>query len=126
MKKNVSLVIDLDIARMESMKRKDVNELSKFLSDTLIYTHSTGRVDSKTSLIQDIETESTIYRILEPSEVVGQDLGDTVLLVGLAQMGVIRNGKSNEFMARFTDIYHYQSGVWRMIAWQSTRIPQLL
>ena len=120
MKKNVSLVIDLDIARMESMKRKDVNELSKFLSDTLIYTHSTGRVDSKTSLIQDID------RILEPSEVVGQDLGDTVLLVGLAQMGVIRNGKSNEFMARFTDIYHYQSGVWRMIAWQSTRIPQLL
>jgi ketosteroid isomerase-like protein len=116
-------IIDLDKKRMQAMAEKDFATLNAVLADDLIYTHSSARLDTKQSLIGNMQSGGTVYTSVEPSEVKAQDLGDTVVLTGIAQIKVVSNGKPNAFGVRFTDIYTNRNGRWQMVTWQSTRLP---
>ena len=121
---NGQMVIDLDKRRMTAMAQKDVATLKTLLSDDLIYTHSTARLDTKQSLIGNMEAGSTVYTAVEPSDVKAQDLGDAVVLTGACRISVMAQGHPNSFSVRFTDVYANKGGQWQMVTWQSTRLPE--
>jgi Domain of unknown function (DUF4440) len=120
---NSDTVIELDRKRMQAMSDKDLATLDGLLADDLIYTHSSARVDSKQSLIANMKSGATVYSSIEPSEVKAQDLGDAVVLTGVAWIKVASQGKQLDFGVRFTDAYAKRGGRWQMVAWQSTRLP---
>lgn len=120
---NGQTIIDLDRKRMQAMAAKDIATLEAVLADDLIYTHSSARLDTKKSLIAGMTSGSTVYTSVEPSEVKSQDLGDTVVLTGIAQIKVVVSGTPNAFGVRFTDVYARRGGSWQMVTWQSTRLP---
>jgi ketosteroid isomerase-like protein len=120
---NGQAIIDLDRKRMQAMAAKDVGTLEAVLADDLIYTHSSARLDTKRSLIDAMVSGKTVYTGVEPSDVKAQDLGDTVVLTGVAQIKVTANGTANAFGVRFTDVYARRDGRWQMVTWQSTRLP---
>jgi ketosteroid isomerase-like protein len=120
---NGQAVIDLDRKRMLAMALKDVATLESLLADDLIYTHSSARLDTKRSLIEGMTSGKTVYTSVEPSDVKAQDLGDTVVLTGIAQIKVTVGGTPNAFGVRFTDVYARRDGRWQMVTWQSTRLP---
>jgi len=120
---NGQAIIDLDAKRMTAMAAKDVATLEAVLADDLIYTHSSARLDTKRSLIDAMVQGTTVYTGVEPSDVKAQDLGDTVVLTGIAQIKVVSNGTPNAFGVRFTDVYTRRNGRWQMVTWQSTRLP---
>jgi len=101
---NGKAIIDLDKKRMYAMAEKDFSTLNAVLADDLIYTHSSARLDTKASLIGNMQSGSTVYTSVEPSEVKAQDLGDAVVLTGVAQIKVVSQGKPNAFGVRFTDM----------------------
>ena len=105
------------------MAEKDVESLKKMLCKGLVYTHSSARQDTKESLINGMESGTTVYTSVVPSEVKAQDLGNAVVLTGVAAISVNSKGKPNSFRVRFTDVYENQNGTWRMVTWQSTKIP---
>ena len=117
------MIIDLDRKRMHAMAAKDVATLNAVLADDLIYTHSSARIDTKQSLIGAMVSGATVYTGVEPSDVKAQDLGDAVVLTGIAQIKVVSNGTPNAFGVRFTDVYAKRDGNWKMVTWQSTRLP---
>jgi ketosteroid isomerase-like protein len=119
---NAEKIIELDRQRMAAMAEKDVATLNKIISDDLIYTHSTARLDTKQSLIGAMESGATVYTSVEPSEVKAQDLGSVVVLTGVAAISVNSGGKPNSFRVRFTDVYADNGGNWQMVAWQSTKL----
>ncbi len=121
---NGQMVIDLDKKRMTAMAQKDIATLNTLLSDDLIYTHSSARLDTKQSLIGNMESGSTVYTAVEPSEVKAQDLGDAVVLTGSCRISVMSQGRPNSFRIRFTDVYANKGGQWQMVTWQSTRLPE--
>jgi len=121
---NGQKIIDLDKQRMTAMAQKDIATLNRLLSDDLVYTHSSAQLDTKQSLIGNMESGSTVYTAVEPSDVKAQDLGDTVVLTGACRIGVTSRGRPNNFSVRFTDVYANKGGQWRMVAWQSTRLPE--
>ena len=116
-------VIDLDRKRMRAMAAKDVETLENLLADDLVYTHSSARLDTKKSLIRAMVSGATVYTSIEPFGVKAQDLGDTVVLTGIAQIKVASNGTPNAFGVRFTNVYTRRDGRWQMVTWQSTRLP---
>ena len=120
---NGQMIIDLDKKRMTAMAEKDIRTLSELISDDLIYTHSSARLDTKQSLIGNMESGSTVYTSVVPSNVKAQDLGDTVVLTGSCRIGVMSQGRPNSFGVRFTDVYANKGGRWQMVTWQSTRLP---
>jgi hypothetical protein len=106
------------------MAQKDIATLNALLSDDLVYTHSTARLDTKESLIKAMESGATVYTAVEPSDVQAQDLGDAVVLTGVARISVMSRGNPNSFSVRFTDVYANKGGQWQMVAWQSTRLAE--
>jgi ketosteroid isomerase-like protein len=120
---NGMTIIELDKKRMQAMAAKDYATLNAVIADDLIYTHSSARLDTKQSLIANMQSGSTVYQSVEPSDVKAQDLGDSVVLTGIAKIKVTAGGKANAFTVRFTDVYAKRSGQWQMVTWQSTRLP---
>lgn len=120
---NGQMIIDLDARRMAAMGKKDIATLKELIADDLIYTHSSARMDTKASLIGNMESGATVYSAVEPSKVVAQDLGNAVVLTGEAQIKVSANGAPNAFGVRFTLVYANRGGKWQMTTWQSTRLP---
>jgi len=123
MANNAQSIIDLDKKRMLAMAEKDFATLDAVLADDLIYTHSSARLDTKKSLIGTMQSGATVYTSVEPADVKAQDLGDAVVLTGVAQIEVVSQGKPNAFGVRFTDVYAKRNGRWQMVTWQSTRLP---
>ena len=108
---------------MQAMAAKDIATLDPLLAENLIYTHSSARVDTKLSLIASLKSGDLVYYALEPSDVRAQDLGEAVALTGLARVKVLSTGKEHDARVRFTDVYAKRSGLWQMVVWQSTRLP---
>ena len=120
---NGPMIIELDKKRMTAMAQKDIATLNELIADDLVYTHSTARLDTKQSLIGNMESGSTVYTSVVPSDVKAQDLGDAVVLTGSCRIGVNAGGRPNSFGVRFTDVYAKRGGRWQMVSWQSTRLP---
>ena len=120
---NGQMIIELDKKRMTAMAQKDLATLNELIADDLVYTHSTARLDTKASLIGNMESGSTVYTSVVPSDVKAQDLGDTVVLTGSCRISVNSGGRPNSFGVRFTDVYANKGGRWQMVTWQSTRLP---
>ena len=119
---NGQTIIDLDKKRMTAMAQKDIATLNELLSDDLVYTHSSARLDTKASLIGAMESGGTVYTSVVPSDVKAQDFGDTVVLTGSCRISVNSAGRPNSFGVRFTDVYANKGGQWQMVAWQSTKL----
>ena len=109
---NAQMIIDLDRKRMQAMANKDIDTLNTLLADDLVYTHSSARLDTKQSLIGNMESGSTVYNAVEPSDVKAQDLGSAVVLTGVARIRVTSGGQPNAFAVRFTDVYANKGGKW--------------
>src|SRR3954453_7175422 len=120
---NGQMVIELDKKRMTAMAQKDIAALKSLLSDDLIYTHSSARLDTKQSLIGNMESGSTVYTAVEPSDVKAQDLGDAVVFTGSCRISVMSQGRPNSFSVRFTDVYGKKGGQGAMVAWQTAPLP---
>ena len=121
---NGQAIIDLDRKRMQAMANKDIATLEAVLADDLVYTHSSARLDAGVDRRPRGHAADQALLGVEPSDVKAQDLGDTVVLTGVAHIKVVSNGTPNAFGVRYTDVYAKRDGgKWQMVTWQSTRLP---
>jgi len=121
---NGDRVIAIDAQRMTAMSQGDVGTLNALIADELVYTHSSTRLDTKQSLIENMQSGKTRYTAVVPSDVKAQDYGDTVVLTGVARISVNSGGNAMNFGVRFTDVWANKGGNWQMVAWQSTKLPE--
>jgi hypothetical protein len=115
----------LERERFDAMVKGDRTLLARILSDDLTYTHATGEVDTKASLLQSLASGKLRYLAITPGEVEVKALGDaTAVVTGRADFKVVAEGKELAFPVRFTSVYTRHRGSWLLAAWQSTRLPQ--
>ena len=119
---NAETVIELDRQRMAATVAQDIDTLDRMLADDLIYTHSSARQDTKQSFVQGLVSGTNAYTALTASEVVAQDLGDVVVLVGVADISVSLSGRPTSFRVRFLDVWVRRGDAWQMVTWQSTKL----
>ena len=113
----------LEAQRFDAMVRGDAAALDGLLADDLVYTHASGKVDSKTSFIDDIKSGQLRYKSFRPEEPKLRVYGDTAVATGLASVEVNNHGQELSMKLRYTDVWVNRGGQWRMVAWQSTRLP---
>ena len=123
MPKEDQTLIDLDAGRMKAMVAGDVATLNSILADELTYFHSSARVDTKQSLIDGMESGSTTFDSIEPSDVEARIYGSTGVVTGTARFNVSTPGGKLDFGVRFTDVWVQKGNDWQMVAWQSTKLP---
>lgn len=116
-------ILAQDARRIEAMVKVDVATLGEILRDDLTYIHSSGQIETKAQVIDEIATGKLKYRALVPSEQTVRVLGDTALVTGRAQIKATSGGKALGFWVRFTEVWARSEKTWQLVAWQSTRLP---
>ena len=116
-------VLAADDRRFEAMRRGDWAGLDATLADDLTYVHSTARLESKTEHIANLRGGKPHYRGIAPRERKARVHGDVGVVNGVSEMHVERDGKEQRFTVRYLAVYAKAGGLWQMIAWQSTRVP---
>jgi ketosteroid isomerase-like protein len=113
-----------DTRRFQAMVGRDRQALEGLLADDLTYTHSTGQLESKAQLLELISSGALVYRSIEPEEVAVRVYGDAAVVTGRALIRVENRGQALVLPVRFTSVYVNRDGLWRLAAWQSTRLPE--
>jgi len=113
----------LESQRFDAMVRGDTAALDGLLADDLVYTHSSGKVDSKASLIDDIKAGRLRYKVIRPEDPRLGVYGDTAVATGQAAVEVNNRGQELNMKLRYIDVWVKRGGRWQMVAWQSTRLP---
>ena len=116
-------VLRADDRRFDAMRRGDWAALDAALSDDLTYVHSTARLESKAEHIANLRAGKPHYRGIAPRERRARVLGGVGVVAGVSEMHVERDGKDQRFTVRYLAVYAKAGAEWRMIAWQSTRLP---
>ena len=118
----VEIVLHLDTARLEAMRRSDGAGLAKIFSDEVVFIHSDGRSESKTDYIKNLTAGDTAYSDLKTTDVTARQITTDVIVLSGAQEMKKRLGPTwSEIKLRFISVWRNESGVWRMVAWQSMR-----
>jgi hypothetical protein len=117
-------VLDRERQRFAAMVRKDAAFLNQVRADDLVYTHSSGNVDTKTSFIDSLTSGRLAYDAAVPEGLGVRLFGDVAVLTGTAQIRVHVQAKPLDLRIRFTDVYVKRLAGWQVVAWQATRRPE--
>jgi hypothetical protein len=116
-------VLAADDRRFQAMVKQDWATLDAALADDLVYVHSSARVESKAEHLANLKAGKPYYRGASPRERKARVRGDVGIVNGVSEMHVENAGKEQRFTVRYLAVYAKAGNAWRMIAWQSTRVP---
>lgn len=116
-------VLDTQQKRFRAMVEADRSALDALLSEDLVYIHTTGAVDTKSSLIEAVVSGTIDYTRLEAKDTTLRFAGNAAIITGTAELGVVAGGTVHAASIRFTEVYVDAGDGWRLASWQSTRIP---
>ena len=116
-------VLRADDRRFEAMRKQDWPSLEDSLADDLTYVHSTARLESKAEHVGNLKAGKPFYRGIAPRERKARVHGTIGVVNGVSEMHVENAGKEQRFTVRYLAVYSKMGATWRMIAWQSTRVP---
>lgn len=117
-------VLAAEDARFAAMVRGDVEAMHRWLAGELSYVHSTGEVENRAQLVDSIASGRKRFDAIEPAErrVIFSGTGAAVVQ-GLARFRVAAGATPLAFDARYLAVYGLRDGDWKLLAWQSLRLP---
>ena len=116
-------VLSADDRRFDAMRKEDWPALEAVLADDLTYVHSTARLETKAEHVGNLKAGKPHYRGIAPRERKVRVHGGVGVVNGVSEMHVENAGKEQRFTVRYLAVYAKTGNAWRMIAWQSTRVP---
>ncbi len=120
-------VLAADDARIAAMVSADSGLLGPLLSDDLQYSHSTGAVDTKETLLSLIEKKEIRYVAYQPTErSVAFSGSDIAFVNGRAEIGVKHKDQSFEKMFVFLSVWRLERDAWRLLRWQSSQLMSVM
>jgi hypothetical protein len=120
-------VLAADDARIAAMVSADSGLLGPLLSDDLQYSHSTGAVDTKKTLLSLIEKKEIRYVAYQPTErSVAFSGSDIAFVNGRAEIGVKHKDQSFEKMFVFLSVWRLERDAWRLLRWQSSQLMSVM
>ena len=110
--------------RLAALTSGELAVLERYLSDDLLYTHSSARVETKEEFLAALRSGELKYEAMNHEDLKVRVYGDMALLTGRSAVRVRSRGQENNLQIRFLAVYVRKAGRWQMAAWQSTRFPQ--
>ena len=113
-----------DEERTSAYTSADKDKLTAILSDDLRYTHSSGTIDTKASMIEVLTSGKTKYKSFEYESRIFTFPAPTIALMsGRAKMKVSAAAGDLELYVSFLSVWREENGKWRFLAWQSCKLP---
>ena len=117
----VEQVESLEDERIAALCSQDAETLERLLSDSMVYVHSTGLVDTKETFLGHVRNGPIQYRSFDRRDVVAYAATDTtVIFRGEAAVKVEFDGNPLDLDFRYLAVWVEYPDGWRFEAWQST------
>jgi len=113
-------VLEADARRRAAIISGDVEVLTALLSDRMIWTHSSGKVDDKASFLEGLASGSVKYIRLDVEDVTVLQQLDVFILHGTLLGLASRAGVEKSLRNRFLSVWQQHKDGFQMLAWQST------
>ena len=117
-------ILALETRRYAAMTGNDLDALARLLHEELVYTHSSGVVDSKASYIEALASGHTRYLEVEQRATEVRVIGEVALVVGLSHIEVVVRGQHKSLDLRSLAAWTATPAGWQFIAWQSCALPR--
>ena len=116
-------VLTAEDQRFAAMIRGDTAVLQSLLADSLTYTHTDGEQQTKRQFLQTVGSGAIHYDSIRPEGRVVHVVGEVAVVTGRSAMHLRAQGQVRAFAIRYLAVYEHRGGRWRLLAWQSTRLP---
>ena len=97
--------------------------LKRLLADDIVYTHASGKADTKAQFIESITSGRLTYRSAEVEEFAVKVYGNVAVTQSVRRMSTGSGGQFTSFRARFQRVWIKRDGKWQLTAHQATRLP---
>jgi hypothetical protein len=114
--------IDLCKQKFAYMLNRDSLALRNILHPQLRYIHSSGKVDSRESLVATVTQGSTVYRTLEVFEADARQFGRTVVVTGKLHYGAENKGEPKTYDLLFTEVYCRVKKQWLLVSRHASKM----
>jgi ketosteroid isomerase-like protein len=116
-------VLAADKGWATAIQKMDYPALEKMLAEELVYTHSSGLIDTKKQYIDNLKTGAQKYNQVEHVDPKVQVHGSTAVLTTGLKMDTTTKGVNQKAMFRLIHVWVKKGGTWQMVAHQTTRLP---
>jgi ketosteroid isomerase-like protein len=113
-------ILALEDERFGAMLARDFARLQLLVHEDLMYTHSSGVVDGKSSWLDSMKSGRVKYKKAGCSERKVRLYGDTALVTGRAQIEAEIGGQPKTLRLLFLNAWTKSPRGWQFVAWQST------
>jgi ketosteroid isomerase-like protein len=118
-----SEILALEDKRFGAMTGKDWKTLDGLLHEQLLYTHSSGVMDTKAVWMDAMKAGRTVYKSARHSDRKVRMYGDNALVTGKAQIEAEVNGAARTLKLCYLNVWTKTPQGWKFVAWQSTPQP---
>lgn len=108
-------VARLDTEYQSAVARNDASTVERLLADDFVLVTGTGRLLSKTDILEEIQSGRFVYEHQEDSQRVVRVWGDTAVVTALLWAKGNEDGKPFEYQIWFSDTYARLGGRWRYV-----------
>ncbi len=117
-------LMGLEKTRYEALTSRDTTTLSRLLADDLVYIHTNGVVDDKSSLLKNIATGALEYLFILPEKSTATIEGNFGWVYGKANIRfrVADINMTFDQYISFIDFYRLAHNQWQLVACQNARI----
>jgi ketosteroid isomerase-like protein len=115
-------ILKLEQQWEDALTRSDVSVLTKLYDDKIVYTHSNGKVDTKSSYINSIQSGASKYQSMKRDEIKVTVYGKAAVVTCHWEVHVLAQGNKIDTNARYLHVYVQQPDGWKLVAHQSTKI----
>jgi len=119
---NADIILRLEQQWADALTKSDVAALEKLYDDTIVYTHSNGKVDTKESYLSAIKSGATQYQSMTRDDIKVSVYGHTAIVTCHWEVHVLARGNKIDTNARYLHVYVEQPNGWKLVAHESTRI----
>jgi len=121
---DLTALIAADEARVAAFRKPTAEALDGIFSPDLHYAHSTGAVDTKSSLIEVLTSGTMKYVAIdyEDREFSFPSPG-IALMTGRARIQAVTPDAALDTLLAYLAVWRLEDGRWRFLAWQSCRLP---
>lgn len=116
-------VLAADKSWATAIQKMDYPVLEKLLAEELVYTHSSGLVDTKKQYIDNLKSGAQKYNQVEHVDPKVQVHGSTAVLTTGLKMDTTTKGVNQKATFRLIHVWVKKGGTWQMVAHQTTRLP---
>ena len=109
--------------RFAAMTRADATALRPMLASDLAYCHSDGRCETRDEFLTAVAGGGTRYRSMTLLSAVSRVEAGTLFTRGVVDVDGERNGAPMRARLAFLEVQARRDGAWRLLAWQSARLP---